>query len=91
MAFPVREQFDIPDDVAYLNCAYQGPLSKATLAVGQAAMAEKAQPWRMTIAEWFEPLQHYRELLAGLLGGDADGVAATPSASPPSSPPSSSR
>ena len=91
MAFPVREQFDIPLDVAYLNCAYQGPLSRATLAVAEAAVATKAQPWRITLADWFEPLQHYRELLGGLLGGDAEGVAATPSASPPSRPASSSR
>ena len=81
MALPARDLFDIPEDVAYLNCAFQGPLSRSSLAAGQAALAAKAQPWTIGPDAWFGPLQHARELLAGLLGGDADGVALTPATS----------
>lgn len=81
MTFPARSLFDIPDDVSYLDCAYLGPLPKATVQVGLAALERKAEPWRIGVADFFEPVQHYRELVAGLLGGDAEGVAVTPSVS----------
>ncbi len=77
----VRQLFDIPDDVAYLNCAYMGPLPNASLEAGRAGLARKATPWTLTVEDFFVPLQEYRELVAGLLGGDADGVAISPSVS----------
>jgi hypothetical protein len=30
-----RHLFDIPDDVAFLNCAYMSPLPKASVAAGE--------------------------------------------------------
>lgn len=81
MAFPVRALFDIPEDRAYLNCAYMGPLPRSTAEAGQAAIAAKAQPWNITPEDFFTNVQRYRELVGGLLGDDAEGVAVVPSVS----------
>ncbi len=43
-----RHLFDIPDRVAYLNCAYMSPLMKPALAAGEAGLARKTHPWELT-------------------------------------------
>lgn len=43
-----RHLFDIPDDIAYLNCAYMSPLLRGMTEVGQRAVARKARPWEIT-------------------------------------------
>ena len=40
-----RELFDIPDDVAYFNCASLAPLLKAAVEAGAAASSRRARPW----------------------------------------------
>ena len=47
-----RHLFDIPEDVAYLNCAYMGPLSLQTRAAGEIGVARKAEPWRITAQDF---------------------------------------
>ena len=37
-----RDLFDIPEDVAYLNCAYTAPLLKSAAEAGHKAVATKA-------------------------------------------------
>ena len=76
-----RDLFDIPDEIAYLNCAYMAPLLRSATAAGQAALARKAQPWRITSADFFTESEVARTLFAELIGADADGVALIPSAS----------
>lgn len=76
-----RDLFDIPDEIAYLNCAYMAPLLRSATAAGQAALARKAQPWRITSADFFTTSETARTLFAELIGADADGVALIPSAS----------
>src|SRR5687768_167525 len=78
---PVRELFDIPDDVTYLNAAYLGPMSRATVEAGTAGLRRKAQPWNIVAADFFEPVAVLRASLAELIGAVPDGVALTPSAS----------
>jgi selenocysteine lyase/cysteine desulfurase len=80
-ALPAREQFDIPSDVAYLNTAYMGPLPRATVSLGQQALGRKARPWQIGVPDFFEPLERARQLFAGLVNGDADGVCIIPSVS----------
>ena len=81
MSFPNRSAFAIPDDVAYLNCAYQGPLSAEVAAVGHDALDRKATPWTIGASDFFEDLERFRQALATLSGLDVDGFAVTPSAS----------
>lgn len=76
-----RELFDIPQDVAYLNCAYTSPLPKAVEQAGQAALALQRTPWRMDPGMFFTGLEGARAAFAGLIGADVDGVAVTTSAS----------
>ena len=77
----VRDQFDIPADRAYLNSAFLGPLPKAAVEAGRAALTAKARPWMVTTDSFFDPVDRMRELIAGYLDGDAEGVAVVPSVS----------
>src|SRR5688572_16326344 len=76
-----REAFAIPDDVAYLNAAYMGPLSKEVIATGHAGLERKMQPWNIAAPDFFEPVEQVRALFASLISGDADGVAVLPAVS----------
>ena len=76
-----RHLFDLPDEVAYLNCAYMGPLSRAVLRAGVEGLSRKARPWKIEPGEFFTPLKRARGLFGRLIGGDAQGVAMVPSVS----------
>ena len=76
-----RDLFEMPDDIAYLNCAYMGPISRLARAAGEAGLARKTQPWRITARDFFSESEETRALFARLVGADADGVAIIPSAS----------
>ena len=75
-----RHHFDIPGDVAYLNCAFMPPLPGPVRQAGRRAIDEHA-PWATTPKAFFEPGDRLREAVAALIGGDADGVAFVPSVS----------
>lgn len=76
-----RHLFDLPDEVAYLNCAYMGPLSKAVLRAGVDGLSRKARPWKIEPSEFFTPLETARGLFGQLIGGDPQGVAMVSSVS----------
>jgi selenocysteine lyase/cysteine desulfurase len=76
-----RHLFEMPDDIAYLNCAYMGPLSRRARLAGEAGVARKAQPWNVTAQDFFTESEETRALFARLVGADTDGVAIIPSAS----------
>jgi selenocysteine lyase/cysteine desulfurase len=76
-----RELFDIPDDVAYFNCASLSPELRAATEAGAGALARRARPWRIASADWFSDVEERRALFARLAGVDADGVAMVPATS----------
>jgi selenocysteine lyase/cysteine desulfurase len=76
-----RHRFDIPDEVAYLNCAYFSPQPRAVREAGLAALNTKAHPWKVVPGDFFTPGERLRELFAGLVNGDGDGVGFAPSVS----------
>ncbi len=76
-----RHLFDIPDGVAYLNCAYFSPKPHAVLDAGRRALAQQAHPWEILPPHFYEPGEALRAQFASLIGGDADGVALIPSVS----------
>jgi selenocysteine lyase/cysteine desulfurase len=76
-----RELFDIPDDVAYFNCASLAPLLKAAVEGGAAAVARRARPWLLGGEDWFTGAEERRALFARLAGLDPDGVALVPATS----------
>jgi selenocysteine lyase/cysteine desulfurase len=78
---PQRHLFDVPDDVAYFNCAYNTPQLLESQRRLVAGVAGKAHPWERTAASFFEDADAVRRLSARLFGGDADGYAVVPAAS----------
>ena len=76
-----RQLFDIPADVAYLNCAYMSPLLKTALEAGTTALARKAHPWEITSEDFFSGSERFRDVASRLLDCSADCVAIVPAAS----------
>ena len=75
-----RQLFDIPDDIAYLNCAYMSPLMKSALEAGIAGVARKEHPWEITPEKFFTGSEEFRGTAAQLLHCSADCMAIVPSA-----------
>jgi len=75
-----RHLFDIPADVAYLNCAYMSPLLKSALEAGTAGLARKAHPWELTPDQFFTGAEEFRATAAQIHGCSADCVAIVSSA-----------
>lgn len=76
-----RHLFDIPEEIAYFNCAYNSPLlneSKKRLIAGAAS---KSHPWERTAASFFEDAETVRTLASDIFGGDPNGYAIIPATS----------
>ena len=76
-----HELFEIPEGVAYLNCAYMSPQLRSVREIGERAVARKSQPWEITSDDFFDDAEKTRALFARLVGAEADGVALIPSVS----------
>ncbi len=76
-----RHLFDIPRDVAYLNCAYMSPLSHDVVAAIDRGARMKARPWTLTIPDFYDAVDRARGLFARVVHGETEGVAIVPSAS----------
>lgn len=76
-----RHLFDLPDDIAYLNCAYMSPLMKHVAAAGEAGVRRKLRPWSIRPVDFFSESERARGLFAELVGARADDVAIVPAAS----------
>lgn len=76
-----RDAFDLPDDIAYFNCAYMAPTLRAARAAAEAALARTSAPWTIAIDDFFAPPDRARGLFAKLVGASADDIAIVPSAS----------
>ncbi len=76
-----RHLFAIPDEVAYLNCAYMGPLMHSVIQAGEQGMYAKLKPWEITPQDFFPDTEHARSLFSRLISADSEGVALIPSAS----------
>src|SRR6202140_2717597 len=76
-----RHLFDIPADVAYLNCAYMSPLMKPVIEAGATGLGRKAHPWELTPDQFFTGSDEFRATAAQLFDCSADCIAIVPSAS----------
>jgi len=76
-----RHLFDIPDDIAYFNCAYMSPLMKKVVAEGHKSVALKGQPWQISPPDFFSTPERARALFAQLINAQADDIAIIPSCS----------
>jgi selenocysteine lyase/cysteine desulfurase len=76
-----RHLFDIPDHVAFLNCAYLSPLPRASVSAGEQGLRRKAHPWTIAPADFFASSETVRELFADLVNAQADDIAFAPAVS----------
>ncbi len=76
-----RHLFDVPEDIAYLNCAYMSPLLNAAAAAAEGGLRTERHPWSIVPGDFFEPAERTRENFALLIGASGEDVALTPSAS----------
>lgn len=76
-----RFLFDLPEEHAYLNCAYTAPLLKAAALAGVEAIEAKRTPWTIKAEDFFKSVENLRRLFSSLVGCSADDVAVVPAAS----------
>jgi selenocysteine lyase/cysteine desulfurase len=76
-----RQLFEIPDEVAYFNCASLAPQLRSVRAAGERALARQAAPWGTQAGDWFADVEELRGLFAQLIGAEPDGVALIPATS----------
>ncbi len=76
-----RHLFAMPRDVAYLNCAYMGPLMNSVVSACDVGVRMKATPWTLTIPDFYDPVDEARALFADIVNADAEGIAMVPAAS----------
>lgn len=77
-----RDAFSLPGDLHYLNCAYMGPLPKATEEAGMEGIRRKRVPTGIFPSDFFETSDELRSLFAGLVHvGDAQRIAILPGVS----------
>src|SRR5829696_6036074 len=76
-----RELFDIPDDVAYFNCASLAPQLRASAEAAAAGLGRRARPWTIAGAGWFGGGEERPALFGRLAGVDPEGVALVPATS----------
>ncbi|MEA3053313.1 MAG: hypothetical protein QOG72_2216 [Sphingomonadales bacterium] len=76
-----RTLFDIPEGVAYFDCAKMSPLSRAAIEAGRLGLERKAHPWEVRAEHFFDQSEEVRTLFARLIGAMADDVAIVPSVS----------
>ncbi len=77
-----KHLFDLPDDVTYLNCAYQGPLLKHLEKIGFDAISKRKRPYQYTVDDFFEPVKRLQKIFAKLINcTDYQRIAIIPSVS----------
>lgn len=76
-----RHLFDVPDEVAYFNCASNSPQLNESQDRLHLGVDTKSHPWERTAEDFFDNAETIRNIASNLFGGDADGYAVIPSAS----------
>jgi selenocysteine lyase/cysteine desulfurase len=77
----VRDLFEIPEGITYLNCASMAPQLRSVTEAGLRAVRTKTSPWNLSGPEWFAGSEELRALAARVMGTDSDGVVLVPAAS----------
>ena len=62
-----RDKFNLPEDVTYLNCAYMGPLPKASEKAGHIGVSEKCTPFQYFPPHFFDPAEKLKSTYAQLI------------------------
>ncbi len=62
-----KHLFQLPDTVAYLNCAYLSPQLRSVETAGIAALRKKNFPFALQVKDFFEPVERARTLFAQII------------------------
>jgi selenocysteine lyase/cysteine desulfurase len=81
MSNDFRAEFDIPRDICYLNAAYMTPQPRRVVEAAMSGATRRAQPWRITPADFFSEVEALRFAFAQQVGCSADNIAIVPSVS----------
>ncbi len=76
-----RHLFNLPKDIAYLNCAYLSPQLHRVSEAGHRSVAMKESPWLVKPSDFFENTEAVRGLFAQVVGTQADNIAIVPAVS----------
>ena len=76
-----RHAFDIPEEIAYFNCAYNAPQLNASKKRLLAGVETKSHPWHRSVASFFEDAETIRRLASEIFGGLPHAYAIIPAAS----------
>lgn len=76
-----RHRFDIPAEIAWLNCAYMSPLMDVVRDAGLEGVVRKQRPWEIMAEDFFLGSERARSLFARLIGARPNDVALIPAAS----------
>ena len=76
-----RTPFDIPERIAYLNCASMCVRLHAVSAAGHEAVDRMGRPWAVRADDWFTQAAQVRAQFAQVIGAKAASVALVPSVS----------
>ena len=77
-----KQLFNFPKEITYLNIASQSPSFKSVEKAGVASVLKKSQPYKITGADYFEPVIQLKKLFAQLIEvDDYNRIAMIPSVS----------
>ena len=76
-----RHLFDIPEHIAYFNCAYYSPILTESARRLRKGANEKLHPWNRFPFDFFKDAEMIRNISSNLFGGDADDYAIVPAVS----------
>jgi len=76
-----RHLFDMPEDVAYLNCAYMSPLMRSAVDSGKIGLERKMRPWELKADDFFSGADELRMSGCKIFGCSPNDLAIVPSAS----------
>lgn len=76
-----RQKFVVDDTVAYFNTAAMSPTLRGAHEAAQQALHRRSRPWSIATADWFEPVEELRTVMARLMGVSASDAAIVPSSS----------
>ena len=77
-----KDKFNLSDEVSYINCAYMSPNLKTVEEAGIQAILKKSKPWKVTRADFFEPVEQVKNTFAKLINcSDTQRIALIPAAS----------
>ncbi len=75
-----RHLFDIPEDIAYFDCATISPLLLGAHAASCNGQRRELHPWAITPEDWFSDAEAIRSIAARLIWADPESIAVIPGA-----------